>query len=232
MNGEFCSHCGQKAALPLDGKRIFGDIWSHFLDLDFALVRTFRDLSLRPHTLIQSYIEGRRKFYTNPFKCLFISATLYFLAISYFDVKVDFLSKDNANEEHARYVAALMSYLVFLFLIPTAQCYKWLFGNHRMSYAAAYVSVSYIWSLYLLMGGLLAPLSVSFTSNYGLVRTVVGFIIVLITIKNLHQLSWYRSSIFSILFLFAYFLSTALIMTALISISYLIGFQPLMFKIN
>ena len=226
MNGPICSQCGQKAALPFETKRVAKDIWSHFLELDFKFIRAIRDSITRPGYMIKEYLIGKRISYSNPFKLLFFVATGYYLVIQYFEISVGSFSAE--AEEAGKMVSVLLNYLIFLFLIPTAFFFKWIYARKTMNFAESYVSLCFIWSGYLLLG-IPTAFVISYTDlEYNIVRSGIGIVYIIYTSLQLFEIKFYTGLWKGILFFACYILSTFLVMSVVIAISYLIGFEPLM----
>jgi hypothetical protein len=78
--GEYCYACGQHF---LEGRltirRLVRDFIVRKLGLEGGLLRTAGELTMRPHTMIRQYVDGRRQRYTNPVAYLLLVAALYVL---------------------------------------------------------------------------------------------------------------------------------------------------------
>ncbi len=224
MHGPVCSQCGQKQALPIETKRVAGDIWNQLVDFDFRFVRTFKTLFTNPGLVLNGYLAGQRITFTNPFKLLFFTATAYFLVIHFLDIKIDRFSAQDTG----RMVAAFLNYLVFIFLIPAALILKLLFRHRRMNMAEAYVMLSYLWSAYLL----LAIVSMLLLQAYGeylfYARTLIAVVLFTYVFKQTFAQSLAISLWKAVVLYVGYVLATMLVMSAVIGLSYLVGFEPLM----
>lgn len=78
FEGNYCSQFGQ----PISNGRIyFKDLWHDFLNnvltLDGPLPRSFRGMMLRPGTMVQTYISGKRRYYYQPIKNFILMLTLH-----------------------------------------------------------------------------------------------------------------------------------------------------------
>lgn len=80
FEGQFCSNCGQKSN---SGTITFGELLLTFfnsvLDFEAPLYKTIYELTIKPGTLIRSYIRGKRKSYYNPIRYLIFTMALYLL---------------------------------------------------------------------------------------------------------------------------------------------------------
>lgn len=228
MHGEICAHCGQKKASPIEARRVLGDIWSQFLELDFKVARAIKHLVSRPGPMIIDYWKGKRVLYTNPFKLLFFSATGYYIAIKYYDINVG--GTDDLSKETSHFIGALLNYLIFVFLIPTAYFFKMLYARNTINWAESYVAVSFIWSGYLMLGIPLAVLVHYSGLNYILLRTIVGLVFIIYCTKNMFELNWLQAIAKSILFYVSYFISTFVVISLAIVVAHLVDYQPLMVR--
>ena len=74
----FCSICGEKTQTSrVTIKRIFARFNEEFFSLDNKLLRTFKDLLIRPEVVIESYLSGIRKRYVNVISYLMLSLSLF-----------------------------------------------------------------------------------------------------------------------------------------------------------
>ena len=222
----YCGYCGQKITKPIKAKRVFLEIWDHFLQLDFKLVKTTRELITRPGRMIDEYLSGKRSPYTNPFKLLFISATIHFIFIQFFDIQLGGFGKE--EQKMGLTVAAALNYLFFIFLIIPAVVFKWLYAKKNLNVSEAYVAVCFIWSGYLLIGipfGLIAKY-LDIHSIY--MDSMIALIYYLYVTRQLFQIGLLTSIWKSILFHGSYVLSTSLITGAMIAVAYLFGYDPLL----
>lgn len=80
FEGNYCPQCGQR---PNEGrivlKESLREAVEHYFDLDAPLLRTVRDLILRPGTMIRDYIRGRRKRYSHPIRYFLMITAIYLI---------------------------------------------------------------------------------------------------------------------------------------------------------
>ncbi len=80
---KFCSNCGQKQGVNrLTWRTVFDDLQKRLLGFDNNFLRTLKDLTIRPHVVIASSIEGVRVRYIGPVGYYFLMLTIYVLVIS------------------------------------------------------------------------------------------------------------------------------------------------------
>ena len=229
LSGPICAQCGQKKARPISINRLFNDFWTQLLELDFRVFVTLKMLALSPGILTRNYLDGKRLPYTNPFKLLFFVATFYFLVLSYFDVSAAFSPED---KETGKAVAALLNYLIYFFLMPTALVLKWLFRQSKLNWSECYVTLCYWWSGYLLIGAILAVM-LQFNDEYfifaraGAGLAFMFFAIYQMFTPTISALIWK-----TLLFYIGYYLSTFLVMTVIVVLANIVKYEPLMLNLN
>lgn len=82
-NGPFCSQCGQQDRTRIGPLRtLAADIVDELFSLDTRLLRTLRQLVIRPGGLTADYIHGRRATYYRPFRLFILSGLLLLLMTS------------------------------------------------------------------------------------------------------------------------------------------------------
>ena len=81
LHGAYCHECGQKKITPNDKKisHFFSEFISSLFVADGKIVRTFKELLLRPGSLSRTYIEGNTKKFLSPLKLFFFANLIYFL---------------------------------------------------------------------------------------------------------------------------------------------------------
>ena len=69
--GDYCAGCGQSLRIErLTLRILFAEFARKFLNFERGLLRTIKDLSLRPGQTMRAYVEGQRRTYVNPFTYL------------------------------------------------------------------------------------------------------------------------------------------------------------------
>ena len=222
--GHFCAHCGERRTARLEVGPLLTEMKDHLLGLDFRIVHTTRSLMTDPGTLVRGYLGGQRKPYTNPFKSLFLTATLYLLTITLLDIQI---STNPNSQQVVSMVVAFVNYLVYLFLIPTAWILRALYRKTDINFAESYVTLCYVWSGYLLLSSILGVAMVSFDGWYVHGRTLVGFSYLTFSLKSVFRTSWSHALIKSLLLYFVYFVAAGIVMSAIIALAYATNFEPL-----
>lgn len=75
----YCPSCGEKKFKRINMKDVVGDFLSNLIAIEGPILRTIKDLSLRPGIMIDNYLNGKRKIYYKPFQYYLIATTAYFL---------------------------------------------------------------------------------------------------------------------------------------------------------
>jgi hypothetical protein len=87
--GTFCHHCGQKQGVHrIEWRYLFEDLQKRFFGFDNNFLRTLRDLTVSPGTVIGSTLKGIRVKYVGPVGYFFLMVTLFALIISIFDINL------------------------------------------------------------------------------------------------------------------------------------------------
>lgn len=82
LNGEYCHQCGQKRIHrhEFSIKHFFGHFLHEITHLDSnKILKTLRDLIIRPGVLAEEYLAGRKGRYINPIRVYLTFSALYFL---------------------------------------------------------------------------------------------------------------------------------------------------------
>lgn len=76
--GNFCPLCGQSTKTErFSMKYIFSNLFSAILGNDGIIWLSYKNLIIRPGSMVMDIIEGRRKRYMTPFPMLLLSLTIY-----------------------------------------------------------------------------------------------------------------------------------------------------------
>ncbi|MFY0603184.1 MAG: DUF3667 domain-containing protein [Flavobacteriaceae bacterium] len=139
----FCSKCGaRKVDNRLTFRYFFKEFSEKVLSVDNKLLKTFIDLFVKPDKVIESYINGVRKRYIDPFGFLLISITLSGLSIYLMrESTVNALSDLNTtqSEAMAAYYKNMMNFIydynafITALTIPLYALISWIvFLNKKM----------------------------------------------------------------------------------------------------
>lgn len=225
LHGKYCSNCGQKAEAQLALRPFLQDLFSKTSEFDFKLVRTLKDLVIRPGAMIRNYLDGKRIPYTNPFKALFIVTALYILVVSYFKISIDFY---NQNENAGNAVLIFMNYLIFIFLAATALIFHLTFKKYNVNWVKSYIILCYCWTGYLIFTIALAIISLWFPIKFELTRLLIPLFYLPFVFIRLFDDSWWAILWRTLVVYIAYFVVTAIIMMAIIHLAHFFHFKPLM----
>ena len=87
---KFCRHCGQKADIRrLTFGQIFLDFFQAIFSLEKGMFRLGKGLIIAPGKTVGAMVEGKRKFYLNPFTFVAICITLVLLLQNWLHLSVD-----------------------------------------------------------------------------------------------------------------------------------------------
>jgi hypothetical protein len=82
-NFAFCPACGQRTDTQrLRMREVLADFWAHFTDIDRGFFTLLRDLVVRPGSIAQEYIAGRRKKHFGPLSFYLIVGTILILSMN------------------------------------------------------------------------------------------------------------------------------------------------------
>lgn len=115
---DYCSKCGQRSTVgPLRFWAILKDAIGTLLDLEQPLLRTTVELLWRPGYVASSWIEGKRRSYTNPVKFAVIMGAIIAIA---FPLALDLLNYTIYGGGDFMTMLLLQFYIVFslIHLIP------------------------------------------------------------------------------------------------------------------
>ena len=75
----FCSNCGEQRYKRIVMKDVVGDFLSNLLAVEGPILKTAKDLTIRPGKMINDYLKGKRKEYYKPFQYYLLATTVYFI---------------------------------------------------------------------------------------------------------------------------------------------------------
>jgi hypothetical protein len=80
VEGNFCSHCGQKSNISrINFPNFINEVSESFFQIDKGFFYTLRELSVRPGKSINEFLNGKRKSHFKPVAYLLTLSTVYFL---------------------------------------------------------------------------------------------------------------------------------------------------------
>lgn len=192
----FCSNCGEKTSYSrITIRSILKQFNREFLSIDNKLLRTFKDLLIRPEFVIDYYLKGLRERYVNLISYLALSITLFgfqFFVMNRFyakeieenqsstgNVQIDAFAK-LINEQLSDYIGVI----TIVFIPIVALCTYLIFKSKALhNYAEHIVINTYITAQYtiifILVFFLLLPFGVDVMVNFTLMSllsyTYIGY---------------------------------------------------------
>ena len=96
FTGNFCHHCGQKnISGRLNFKFVLQDFIANLFNLEAPILRTVKELTIRPGKFCRDFIEGKRVSKYKPVQYYLLIATVYFLFYFAFDINQESFNKSN-----------------------------------------------------------------------------------------------------------------------------------------
>ena len=130
--GRFCPQCGQdNRRLRLDLGEWLADTTGAIFSLDSKVVRTMRELTLRPGTLVRDYLAGHRAPYVSPARYVLATCAVWWAAVWFATPDLSTLPISAAAKASIQY-----GQLLNLGLLPLLSFAPWLaFLGSRLGYA-------------------------------------------------------------------------------------------------
>jgi len=89
-NSSFCPDCGEKLDVPkITFTSMLNAGFSTLTNMDKGFLFNFKNLLLNPKSIIEEYLNGRRKSILNPISYLIITVTIFLIIDSFFDSQVN-----------------------------------------------------------------------------------------------------------------------------------------------
>lgn len=192
LTGNFCANCGEKS---FNKRLVFGDLLSDFMsnlfELEIPLLRTIKELTIKPGIMCRKYIQGIRKPYYKPFQYYILTLALFYLVFYAFGLEMSDFSKGFqpelpegpfADQTQVVYdqIAQVMndnSRLVQFVVIPFMAFFSWLvFKKSGFNYTENFVLSLYLAAHASLIGLIIVPLSKIDFTFYFIVTGSVGTI--------------------------------------------------------
>ncbi len=86
LMGDFCSQCGQKSSTQrLSFFLLLSDFVTNLLNSDQGLLRTLKDLSLRPDDMIDNYLAGKRQHYMSASKFVLLMVIVFTIQLTFLE---------------------------------------------------------------------------------------------------------------------------------------------------
>jgi hypothetical protein len=173
LQGNYCSHCGQKAAAHRITFTYIGHEIIHFFShMEHGFFYTSKELIVRPGKVVKHFIEGKRKNYQAPVSYFLIWVSIYFLLL----LGVQEIAGENTiisisgyfgTDVTTHYALSHLSFILAL-LLPFHACYFYLLisrGTYNL--AESFVAVTYSLGTIILLQSLfvIAALMVYLSGN-------------------------------------------------------------------
>lgn len=168
---EYCAHCGQpyRGGRRLTIRGLLAEFGHKFLNLERGLLRTARDLTIRPGLMMRDYVTGKRKTYVNPFAYLVFGTALNLIVYRLSGtrekaleaIRTEFAQDPKMGAEMARSMSEQVEvlvdqnlYLLLLMAIPFTVLLRLFFWRFGATFAEIAVLPLYTFGHVALVGSL------------------------------------------------------------------------------
>lgn len=192
---KYCDNCGAKVIRNrLTPKVILNQINEQFFSLDNRLLRTFIDLFKKPEAVINSYVNGTRKKYTDTLQYFGLALTLagfqVFLMLTFFkdSLGMDFefikgfqnvQSQENPFLDSSFENSSKYQGLIYIFTLPLSAFSTWfayyIVGDRRYNFTEHFVLNTYYSAQIIIVTAILSILFLMLGINY----LIVSFILLI-----------------------------------------------------
>jgi magnesium-transporting ATPase (P-type) len=176
LSGIYCSQCGQKTITErYTFRRIFNNLLSTIFNFEKGFIFTIKQLFKEPGELIRNYLNGQTIRYYNPFRYIFIMATVSVvigLLLGIYDSQSETMNDllgVNQNDEDLARQAKLMETikpymnLFVVFIIPFISLVSyWLFKKKGYNLAEHMVGNSFLLAQTVFIGLFIFPIYIIF----------------------------------------------------------------------
>ena len=131
MQGSFCHNCGQKRVdfqRPLTS--LIAEPLRDTFDVDGRLARTLVTLITRPGVLTQSYLAGRRQYFTPPLRLYLVVSLLFFILVAWLARQGIFFEVTANTTDEIQVLSEQLPKMMFLCLPLFALLLKLLYFQH------------------------------------------------------------------------------------------------------
>jgi hypothetical protein len=146
LTGNYCAHCGEHRPQVLRPAQLLGPSLEQLGQLDGPVGRTLLSLLREPATLIAAYWRGDRRYHSHPIKLVFWATTIFVAVLTFTGLLDKVTLVDAAAKQWISLVLALNSYLVFVYLLPSAWLASRRFTETR-NITESYVALLFITAL-------------------------------------------------------------------------------------
>jgi len=200
---KFCPNCGEQQYKRIVMKDVLGDLISNLFELEGPILRTIKDLTIRPGKMISDYLNGKRKEYYKPFQYYILATTVYFIFFYLWGDEMMAMFSDigaSANtygtteeikafkQEMEEFQGDNQQFFIFL-QIPIYSWLIWLFFRKKSghSYTETFVSSLYILAQTLFFGIIFSFFELIHTGSSIIVNTVFMLIYLPLVLKQLYN---------------------------------------------
>jgi hypothetical protein len=140
FEGNYCSHCGQKANVKRFMLKNLRDEFIHgFFHVHHGIIFTIKELFIRPGISIRGYLAGKRVTYFNPFTYLVLISILAGFGFSYSGMLEHTRDNFMTAGETLQFTRKFFSYRMLL-SIPVYTIMTWiLFQSFKYSFAEHFI---------------------------------------------------------------------------------------------
>jgi|TARA_R100001015_G_C4589820_1_gene145429 hypothetical protein len=112
--GNFCANCGQKF---FEGKLSLTAVTQDSIDtlfnIDNRVLKTLKDLFLKPGYITKQYLAGKRQRYISPFRVYFTFSALYFFVLSITEVNsILFMNSFDLDGNEEQFTNFMKSFII------------------------------------------------------------------------------------------------------------------------
>lgn len=182
--GDFCGTCGQKIGTKkITVWRLLQDVISGLFSLESSVIGTYRTLLLNPKKVVDSYVNGNRRYYKSPGQILF-----YFAFI--LGIQLSFISPNVIGLVFSLESSALPPELIFIimFLPYNALASYLAFLRNRKGMLTHFISMVYLFSMW---GSIFIVLDNLMIYGLGLRLDTILFLLFVLV------LFWFTSMVFT-----------------------------------
>jgi len=208
LEGKYCSNCGQEdISTRLTVGHIFKDATHGILHWESSILKTFKELILRPGKFLRIYLDGKRKPFVKPFSYFIFIQTVYviifhWMSDKYFafvaaTVTVNEMSESQLTkfEEIKHVITSNINYYNYVFPLIVAMFWRlFLKKKTGINYAESLVACLYLIGTTLFFGLILMILSY-FSPRMWEARFTVNVIYIIIAVAQFSGYSKFKSII-------------------------------------
>jgi hypothetical protein len=140
----FCGNCGQKIGVKkITVWRLIQDVISGLFSLESSVFGTYGALLVNPKTVVESYVQGNRRFYKSPGQILFYFTFILGIQLSFISPNVIglvFSLESNALPPELIFIIIFLPYIAFASYL--------VFLRNRKGMLTHFISMVYLFSMW------------------------------------------------------------------------------------